>query len=210
MKKRNLLFALLLTIAMLITACGGNQSVEGKWIGTLDLTKQFEDGIKEAYPDLAEYVAFEELVFTLDISFVEGQMEMQVQQESIDAFNTKFAEGMQSIAEGYWETGLAEIDMTLEEAISESGMTEAAYTEHIYKETGIDKMITSMSQMVSDTLDMLSHMKGTYTTPVKDELRLYYTEDEFESMTYSFKGKQLNLTIKGDSFSLLIQCKRAD
>lgn len=210
MKKRNLLFALLLAMVMLVTACGSNQTVEGKWTGTLDLTKQFEDGVKEAYPDLIEYVDFEDLVFKMDISFVDGQMEMKVQQESIDAFNTKFAEGMQLIAEGYWQASLAEIDMTLEEAISESGMTEEDYTKRIYTETGIDKMIESMSKMTNDTLEMLSKMKGTYTTPVADELRLYYTEDEFESMKYDFKGKQLNISIKGDSFVLLIECERVD
>lgn len=210
MKKRNLLFALLLAMVMIVTACGSNQTVEGKWTGTLDLTKQFEDGVKEAYPDLIEYVDFEDLVFKMDISFVDGQMEMKVQQESIDAFNTKFAEGMQLIAEGYWQASLAEIDMTLEEAISESGMTEEDYTKRIYTETGIDKMIESMSKMTNDTLEMLSKMKGTYTTPVADELRLYYTEDEFESMKYDFKGKQLNISIKGDSFILLIECERVD
>lgn len=210
MKKRNLLFALLLAMVMIVTACGSNQTVEGKWTGTLDLTKQFEDGVKEAYPDLIEYVDFEDLVFKMDISFVDGQMEMKVQQESIDAFNTKFAEGMQLIAEGYWQASLAEIDMTLEEAISESGMTEEDYTKRIYTETGIDKMIESMSKMTNDTLEMLSKMKGTYTTPVADELRLYYTEDEFESMKYDFKGKQLNISIKGDSFVLLIECERVD
>jgi hypothetical protein len=117
---------------------------------------------------------------------------------------------MQSIAEGYWEAGLAEMDMTLEEAISESGMTAEAYTKRIYTETGIDKMIESMSGVTKETLEILSKMKGTYTTPVADELRLYYTEDEFESMKYDFKGKQLNITIKGDSFTLLIQCERVD
>ena len=59
MKKRNILFALLLAMAMLLTACGGQKTVEGKWVGSMDLTKQFEDGIKAAYPDLAEYVDFE-------------------------------------------------------------------------------------------------------------------------------------------------------
>jgi hypothetical protein len=29
-------------------------------------------------------------------------------------------------------------------------------------------------------------------------------------MKYDFKGKQLNITIKGDSFTLLIQCERVD
>ena len=211
MKKRNLLFALLLVLTMLITACGSsNQTVEGNWNGSLDVTKQFEDGIKAAYPDLAQYIDFEDLVFKMDISFVEGEMSIEVEQESIDAFNTNFANGMQAVALGYWEDGLAQIDVTLEEAIYESGMTEEGYMERIYKETGIDKMIEAMTTITDGTLERLSNMKGTYTTPVDNELRLYYTDDEYESMNYGFKGKNLNITIKGDNFSLLIECEKAD
>ena len=209
MKKRYILFALLLAMAMLLTACGGQKTVEGKWVGSMDLTKQFEDGIKAAYPDLAEYVDFEDLVIKLDVSFVDGQMTMAVQQDSVDSFNAKFAEGMYNIAIGYWGAGLALIDMDLEEAISESGMTEEQYHKRIYKETGIDKMITSMTEVTNQTLEKLSGMNGMYTTPVDNELRLYYTEDTYESMEYGFKGKKLNITIKGDSFSLLIQCEKS-
>lgn len=210
MKKRSILFVLVLAMSMCITACGSsNQTVEGKWVGTLDVTKQFEDGIKTAHPDLAKYIDFEDLAFVMDISFVEGQMAIDVQQESIDNFNANFAAGMEAIAEGYWEDGLATMDMTLEEAIYESGMTEEAYLEHIYKETGIDKMIEGMTDITTSTLDRLSKMKGTYTTPVDHELRLYHSEEEYESMEYSFKGKKLNITIKGDNFTLLITCEKA-
>lgn len=208
MKKRNILFALLLAIAMLLTACGGSlKSVEGKWVGTMDLTKQFEDGVKTAYPDLADYVDFDGLEFKLDMSFVDGQMTMVVQQDSIESFNENFANGVKDMAVGYWEAGLAQIGMDLEEAISESGMTEEQYLNRIYSETSIDKMLKSMTDVTNKTLEKLSEMKGTYTT-VADELRLYYTEDTYESMKYGFKGKTLNITIKGDSFSLLIQCEK--
>lgn len=209
MKKRNILFTILLAMTMLVTACGNSsQSFEGKWVGSLDVTKQFEDGIKRAYPDLADYVDFEDLVFVLDIEFVEGQMSMSVQQESIDVFNTNFAEGMKSLAEGYWSAGLATYDMTLEEDISESGMTEEDYLARIYKETGIDTTITAVTEVTAATLDKLSNLEGTYTV-VNRELRLYYTEDEYEAMEYSFKGKDLNIVVKGEGFSLLIECEQS-
>ena len=124
-----------------------------------------------------KYVDFEELVFVLDISFVDEQMEMTVRQDSIDTFNANFADGMQNMAVGYWEAGLATIDLTLEEAIAESGMTEEQYMERIYRETGINKMVESMTTVTTDTIAKLSGMKGMYTTRVENELRLYYTED---------------------------------
>lgn len=208
MKKRNILFAILLVMTMLVTACGSNsQSLEGKWVGSLDVTKQFEDGIKKAYPDLEQYVDFEELVFVLDIEFVDGQMSMSVQQESINAFNANFAAGMKDIAEGYWTAKLAEYDMTLEEESYESGMTEEEYLQYIYKQTQIDKMIEAMNQVTNETLDKLSNMEGTYTT-LDTELRLWYEDDTYEAMEYSLKGDDLSIIIKGDNFSLLIECEK--
>ena len=210
MKKRSILLSVLLIFTMLLSACGGNtKDFEGKWVGTLDVTKQFEDGIKAAYPDLADYVDFEDLVFTLNISFVEGEMSMTVQQESIDKFNTNFAEGMKNLAKGYWSAGLATYDMTLEEDIFESGLTEDDYIARIYSTTGIDKMITAMVDVTNTTLDRISMMEGTYTILGK-ELRLWYTEDSYEAMGYSFEGNDLNIVIKGDSFSLLIKCVKGE
>ncbi|MBR3811835.1 MAG: hypothetical protein IKJ16_05850 [Agathobacter sp.] len=209
MKKRNVFFAVLLAMSVLITACGANkQNLDGKWTGSMDLTKQFEDGIIAAYPDLEDYVDFKDLVLKMDIVFDEEQMSMEVKKESIEAFNVSFAEGMKTIAEDYWTAGLAEIDMTLEEAISESGINEDEYLARIYKETGIDKMITSMTEITNQTLDKISKMKGTYTTPLENELRLYYTDTEYESMEYSFKGKVLNIVIQGENFSLHIACEK--
>lgn len=209
MKKRNVVFAIILVMTMVLAACGGNkQSLDGKWTGNLDLTKQFEDGIKAANPELEEYINFEDLLVVLDISFADGQMSMEVQQDSINAFNTNFEIGMKDLAEAYWTAELAKIDMTFEEAISESGMTEDEYLERIYKETGIDKMITSMTEITNKTLDKISKMKGSYTTPLENELRLYYTDTEYESMEYNFEGKLLNIEIQGDGFSLHIACEK--
>ena len=161
MKKRNILFALLMTMTMLITACGsGNQTLDGKWVGTMDLTKQFEDGVKTAYPDLAEYVDFEGLVFEFDVAFVDGEMSMVVQQASVDSFNKNFAAGMEALAEGYWSAGLAQIDMTMEEAMYESGMDETAYLQRIYSTTGIDKMISCLKSTSLMELNKLNSLKS--------------------------------------------------
>ncbi len=208
MKKRNFLFAILLAMSMFVTACGSNsQSVEGNWVGKLDVTKQFEDGIKAAYPDLADYVDFEDLVFVLDIALVDGYMTMSVQQDSIDKFNDNFSSGMKALAKGYWAAQLATYDMTIEEDSFESGLTEDEYINRIYATTGIDKMIVAMVDVTNTTLDRISQMEGTYTTLGK-ELRLWYTEDKYEAMGYSFEGKNLNIVIKGDGFSLLIKCEK--
>ena len=208
MKRRNVLFAILLMVSLLLCACGDNsKKLEGNWVGKMDVTKQFEDGIKAAYPDLADYVEFEELSFVLDISFVEGTMKMSIQQDSIDKFNANFSEGMKSLAENYWSAELAKYDMTMEEDRYESGLTEEEYLNQIYANTRIDKMIPAMVQVTNTTLDKISQMEGTYTVLGK-ELRLWYAEEQYESMGFSFEGKTLNIVIHGDAFSLLIKCEK--
>lgn len=209
MKKRSILLSVLLILTMLVTGCGSSsQSLEGKWVGSLDVTKQFEDGIIAAYPELADYVDFEELVFVLDIAFTDGEMSMSVQQDSINTFNSNFAAGMKNLAEGYWTAQLATYDMTLEEDIAESGVTEEEYMNRIYQETGIDKMIPAMKDVTNSTLDRLSQMKGTYTVLDK-ELRLWYSEDSYEAMEHNFEGDELDIIVKGDGFSLLIECEKS-
>lgn len=210
MKKKGVLLSVLLIFTLLLSACGGNvEDFEGKWVGTLDVTKQFENGIKAAYPDLVDYVDFEDLVFTLDISFVEGEMSMMVRQDSIDKFNTNFAEGMKKLVKNYWSAGLATYDMTMEEDIFESGLTEEEYIARIYSTTGIDKMITAMTDVTNTTLDRISMLEGTYTI-LGNQIRLWYTEESYESMGYSFEGDDLNIVIKGDGFSLLIKCVKGE
>ena len=210
MKKRSILLSVLLAFAMLLCACGSNQeqSLDGKWVGTLDVTKHFEDGVKKANPDLAKYIDFENLVFTVDIEFVEGEMSFVARQESIDTFEENFAAGMQKIAKGYWTANLATYDMTLEEEIFESGMTEEDYMAEVYKATGIDKMVEGMTTVTKATLDKFSEMKGMYTV-LGNELRLWYEEESYEAMQYGFKGKKLNITIDGGDFSLLIECEKS-
>ena len=209
MKKRIVLFSFVMALMMLFTACGTPKTLDGKWVGKIDVTKQFEDGIKAASPEIEKYVDFEDLVVTLDVTFDGEEMAMVVNPESIITFNVKFAEGMKKIAVAYWAEGLSAMDFNLEEAITESGMTEDAYMRRIYQETGVDKMIESMSAITETTLDRISLLKGPYTTPVANELRLYYAEDKYESMEYKFVGNKLNITIKGDGFSLLVECEKS-
>ena len=74
MKKRCFLLSILLVISMMLGACGSGNPFEGKWTGKLDVTKQFEDGIKAYYPELEEYVDFEDLTFVIDVTFDDGMI----------------------------------------------------------------------------------------------------------------------------------------
>ena len=78
MKKRCVLLSILLVLSMMLGACESGNPFEGKWRGKLDVTKQFEDGIKANIPELAQYVDFEDLVFEIDVVFEDGVMSMVV------------------------------------------------------------------------------------------------------------------------------------
>lgn len=213
MKKKTFLFSLLFIVMMMLSACGGSSAssgdpFEGQWNGTLDLTKQFEDGIIANYPDLEAYVDFEELVFVMDVVFEEGMMSMSVEEDSVTHFMTNFEEGMQKIGRESLEDWLTTQDLTLEEVVAESGTDEETYLASIFEQMGIDKMTTSMKEITNASLEGLSKIEGPYTFD-ETQLKLHHDEDNtFEGIGYEFKGKDLILTIKGDGFSLRVECEK--
>ena len=124
MKKRCLLLSIVLILSVLLGACRSSDPFEGKWRGSLDVTKQFEDGIVENYPEFAEHVDFEDLVFYIDVTFEDGMVSMHVDEASVENFYNNFAEGMVRIEEASLMEYLDEVGLSLEEAVAESGMTE--------------------------------------------------------------------------------------
>lgn len=215
MKKRYFLLSILLIFSMMLGACGSGNPFEGKWRGRLDVTKQFEDGIKAHYPDLVDYVDFEDLVFEIDVTFEDGVMSMAVDQNSVESFSTNFANGMLSVEEGSLMAFLDAAGVTLEEAVAESGMTEEEYIAARMsipevKEV-IEKMTTGMLSVTEMALSGFEAVNGTYTFN-DDEVHVRYEDDKYEAIAYSFEGDDLILTFKGiikdQEFSLRIVCEK--
>lgn len=215
MKKRYFLLSILLIFSMMLGACGSGNPFEGKWRGRLDVTKQFEDGIKAHYPDLVEYVDFEDLVFEIDVTFEDGVMSMAVDQSSVENFSTNFADGMLGVEEGSLMAFLDAAGVTLEEAVAESGMTEEEYVAARMsipevKEV-IEKMTTGMLSVTEMALSGFEAVNGTYTFN-DDEVHVRYEDDKYEAIAYSFEGDDLILTFKGiikdQEFSLRIVCEK--
>ncbi|MBQ6845087.1 MAG: hypothetical protein IJO60_10680 [Agathobacter sp.] len=215
MKKRYLLLSFLLVFSMLLGACGSGNPFEGKWRGKLDVTKQFEDGIKANIPELAEYVDFEGLVFEIDVTFEDGMMVMNVDPECYEKFDANFKTGMMSIEEGSLMAFLDAAGVTLEEAVAESGLTEEEYLEARMsipevKEV-IDTMTTGMDTVTKAALTGFGEVNGPYTFN-EDYVHVRYEEDKYEKIAYSFEGDNLILIFKGafgeQEFSLRIVCEK--
>lgn len=207
MKKRNILLSLLLVLTMMFTACGSGDPFEGKWIGTLDVTKQFNDGIIEHFPGLAEYAAFEDLVFVIDIEFADGMMTMSVDQDSIDAFNENFEAGMEILARGAVIVEAESTGLTLEEAVLESGLSEEEYIEARLAEMEMEKMKEAMQNVTNESVAAISSINGPYTYNT-DDVNLRYEDDYYEAIEYEFEGNQLILTFRGESYSLRVECEK--
>ena len=211
MKKKSFLLSLVLMVMMILSACGGNSGngdpFEGQWKGTLDLTKQFEDGIIVNYPELEEYVDFEELVFMMDVVFEDGMMSLSVQEDSVENFMSHFETGMEKIGRDSLEDWLITQDLTLEEVVAESGTDEESYLASIFEQMGINQMTTSMKEVTNASLEGLSKIEGPYTFD-ETQIKLHHEDNTFEGIGYEFEGKDLILTIKGDGFSLRIVCEK--
>lgn len=211
MKKRSILLSMILIFTMMFTACGSNSGTgdpfEGTWKGTIDVTDQFEDGIIANYPDMNEYVDFEDLEFIVNITFADGVMNLDVDQNSIDAFVVKLEAGMQNTGYKKHIDDLKSVGMTLDEVVFESGMSEEEYLASVYKEMKIDQMISDMEIAANTSLEGLSNINGTYTFN-QNEINLRYDEETYESFGYVFDEEELEITIKGEGFTLLIECEK--
>lgn len=207
MKKRCIVLSILLAFSMLLGACGSGDPFEGTWRGTLDVTKQFEDGITEHYPDLAEYVDFEDLEFVINITFSDGIMTMSVDQSSVDNFYTNFTDGMVKVEEGSLMEYLEAVELTLEEAVAESGMTEEEYLADVLSVLPVEQMKTTMTEVTDAALAGFEAVSGPYTFN-EETINVRYDEDEYEAIEYSFEGDDLILVFVGEGFSLRVECEK--
>lgn len=207
MKKRNILFLVVVMLTFVLGACGSKDPFEGKWKGTLDITKQFEDGIVEAYPELAEYVDFEELTYVIDVTFEDGMMSMAVDENSVEEFTNHFAEGMVDIEKGSLMVYLDTAELTLEEAVAESGVTEEEYIANMLSILEVDKMKDTMTEITNGALSGFEKVNGPYTFN-EETIHVRYEELEYETIAYAFEGDTLVLTFQGEGFSLKIVCEK--
>jgi hypothetical protein len=216
MKKRSILFSILLVLTLVIGACGsGNDPFKGTWRGKLDVTKQFEDGIKERYPDLEEYVDFEDLVFELDVTFEDGVMWMHVVKASEERFDKNFADGMLAIEKGSLVEILEAKEILIEEEIAELGMTEEEYVAMMLNSEEVTSIMNPMKENMKSITDAalagFEAVNGTYTFN-EEHLHIRYSDDKYEEIAYDFEGDNLVLTfdgeIQGQKYSLRIVCEK--
>lgn len=194
-------------MTLLLGACSSKDAFEGKWKGTLDLTKQIRDGIVEAYPELEEYVNFEDLTFSVDVLFEDGMMSMSADESSVEEFENRFIEEMEAVEMGSLMVYLDAVELTLEEAVAESGVTEEEYISDMIQSLETDKMKENISEVIHIALEGFEKVNGTYTFN-EETIHVRYDELEYETIEYTLEGKNLILTFRGEGFSLRMVCEK--
>lgn len=208
MRKRSILLSILLVLTFVLGACGsGKDPFEGKWKGKLDVTKQFEDGIIAAYPELEEYVNFEDLTFDIDVTFEDGMISMVVDPASVENFKNNFANGMLAVEEGSLMLYLDAAGITLEEAVAESGMSEEEYIADMVSVLEVDKMKENMTAVTDAALLGFASVNGPFTFN-EQTINVRYDKATYEAIEYVFEGEKLVLIFEGGNFSLRIECTK--
>lgn len=144
MKRMVKLLALLTVLCMVLCACAKSDEelIVGTWKGTVECGDYFNDLMATQLGDMADYFDFGDLSFDLLLTFDEdGEYEIELDEDSVDAFSDECVEIMRASLRDYMEDAFASqlgdksLDAYLEslgysfdELMAESGMDTEALT----------------------------------------------------------------------------------
>ncbi|MBR2046127.1 MAG: hypothetical protein IJ958_08350 [Agathobacter sp.] len=204
MKKRNVLLALALSVVMLLTACGNKNPFVGTWRGTWDFTDAFEQEMLSQDPTMEQYLDFENLTIELVFEFTEdGEMEMNVDEDSLDAFVDNMETGIYNM-----------MDAMLQDQLSGYGLD----NDQIAAMMGYDSYDAMMQALIAEM-----DMQGTLVDPLMDALdtagtyeydeedgviTLEYEEEGEEEFEYEFDDEKLILNIEVEGYDMEIECEK--
>lgn len=182
----------LLTLSLLLSGCGKPDTVVGNWKTEVDISGALTDSLTEADPGMEEYFNFENLTFTIFVSFTEdGRFSMELDAESWRNMTAALAEQMKEQITPYLESMMDEYDVPLDDLLDIMG-------------AGVDELIESLiEQLLTD--DMLDEFDEDGFYKIEQEL-LYMSDDaeyfdEDDSMTFSFKDGKLILDLVDEDIS---------
>jgi len=186
----SVLVASVLMLTML-TACGSktDKALLGKWVCEVDFASYFNEGMASTDPEVAEYLAIDEFVISIEMYLNEdGTYKMTADNDAsmaaYEAAKAELAEGMET----YLTVAAAEYEMTLEELLAAS-------------ETTVEEMVD-----MSFSMEMYQGIVGEMESEGKFKAfegklfmsdGLEYEIDKNVYETYTLNGN--TLTITGDS-----------
>lgn len=205
MKKRNIFVSLLLTLTLMLTACGEPSPFIGTWRGTCDLTDVIigESNLvaDEEWEQYVEHV--EGLEFVITFEFTEDKMAMSVDEASVDTFMKNFENSMKNMMEAYMIDEFAAYGISYEEYLEEVGMSSDAFLQSMLDEMNMSAQMKPMMESMAEALDL----NGSYMYD-EEKITIVYEDNTYEEMLYVFDGENLTITFvdeEGTEFD--IECE---
>lgn len=206
MKKRSLLVTLILAFALMLTACGEKNPFPGTWKATCDLTEYIENGIGENMENtLIPYMDFEDLTMTINFVFTDNEVEMSVDQDSVEAFKTKMLEDVSAMFERILITEIESAGLTYEEYLGELGVDAETMMENLLDEIGV----VSLLDEAMDELCTQFQLSGRYMYE-DGVLTIIYEDNTYEEMQYIFEGDRLTIEASDGEDGLRFVCEKQD
>ena len=205
MKKRNIFVSLLLTLTLMLTACGEPSPFIGTWRGTCDLTDVIigESNLvaDEEWEQYVEHV--EGLEFVITFEFTEDKMAMSVDEASVDTFMKNFENSMKNIMEAYMIDEFSAYGISYEEYLEEVGMSSDAFLQSMLDEMNMSAQMKPMMESMAEALNL----NGSYMYD-EEKITIVYEDNTYEEMLYVFDGENLTITFvdeEGTEFD--IECE---
>lgn len=191
MKKRNIFVSLLLTLTLMLTACGDPSPFIGTWRGTCDLTDVIigESNLvaDEEWEQYVEHV--EGLEFVITFEFTEDKMAMSVDEASVDTFMKNFENSMKNMMEAYMIDEFSAYGISYEEYLEEVGMSSDAFLQSMLDEMNMSAQMKPMMESMAEALDL----NGSYMYD-EEKITIVYEDNTYEEMLYVFDGENLTIT----------------
>ncbi len=199
MKKRNLFLALVMSLVMMLTACGNSNPFVGTWVGTWDMTDIMYDSIQGS--GMEEYADFEGLELQVVFTFDDEEVEFAVDEDSLEALGEKMEEQMIELMDAYLEDMASDYGYSSEDLLSMMGYTHDEFVDEMVAAMDVDGMIDSLSGELE--------AEGTYEYDEEDGvLTIEYDDDNEEEFEYEFDDDKLIITMEADGYDVVIECEK--
>ncbi len=206
MKKRNVFLALVLSLVMMLTACGNSNPFVGTWRGTWDFTDALVEEMTASDPSMEQYLDFKDLTIELVFEFTEdGEMSMQVDEDSLDVFVENMEDGIYNMMDAMFEDQLSGYGYTNDEIAAMMGYE--SYDAMI--KALIDEM--DMQGSLVDPLMESLDVEGKYEYDEEEGVITFIYDDEDtsdEEFEYEFDDDTLILNIEVDGYDMEIECEK--
>jgi PBP1b-binding outer membrane lipoprotein LpoB len=207
MKKRKVLVALVMIVAMLITGCEKEEKIEsvnpllGKWSGTLDYTESFTNVMVAENENIEKFIRFENLTFSFVFEFSEEKVALHVDKTSATQFVANAEVGIANMIDAMAAEEATKNGITVDAVFEGMGVSRDAYVADTLKNMNLEVMVNALVEALE--------LQGAYEADEKN-IVVVYDDKTYEAMEYDLKGNELTIGISDGSNEFPIKCTKAE